>query len=108
MSLRNFTQSLFHPNDCLLWLIFFADDILLNCAIKSASVESHLTSCYYYLAGSVKISFVIICRTWLLPELRLNKKKNEKKNETENERKKIRSIDILDKQDLHLACLLAK
>ena len=36
------------------------------------------------------------------------KKKNEKKNETENERKKIRSIDILDKQDLHLACLLAK
>ena len=36
------------------------------------------------------------------------KKEWKKKNETENERKKIRSIDILDKQDLHLACLLAK
>ena len=40
--------------------------------------------------------------------IKTEKKKEWKKNETENERKKIRSIDILDKQDLHLACLLAK
>ena len=49
----DFTQSSFHHsnfNDILKLLgqIFYVDDILINCAIKNASVEFHRTGYFHY------------------------------------------------------------
>ena len=51
----DFTQSSFHHNNFyynfkLLGQIFYVDDILINCAIKNASVEFHRTGYFHYFS----------------------------------------------------------